>query len=67
VSAPEIDRAKHGVDILEHVLEGVHTEETCRSSGSSVRERSMRPWPGTHVVSAVQVQVIVDQDRDDTE
>jgi hypothetical protein len=66
VSGSRIDRAKHDVDILEHVLKGVHAEEPRGESDSAVLDVRIRQWPGGHGLSAVQVQVL-DPEPDDTE
>ena len=66
-SRVQIDRRKHEVDIIEHVLEGVHTEVT---PDALDRVASLDvdgfPWPLGIVASAVEVQVVAERD-DSTE
>jgi hypothetical protein len=58
-----IDREKHEVDVAEHVLGGVRTED-----GAGVRahivalDAGLRGWPLGLVASAVQVQVLDAED-----
>jgi hypothetical protein len=72
MSPGPIDRDKHDVDVLEHVIMGVHTElseaggpgpvEGRQSQGSHV---GVHAWLGGTVFSAVQVQVLPDDETDE--
>jgi len=62
---PGIDRRKHEVDVLEQVLKGVRTESAEHGSEPHVVDLSLRSWLGGAVASAVQVQIIDDDDRDE--
>jgi hypothetical protein len=61
---PGIDRRKHEVDVLEQVLKGVHAEPAEPDSAPHVVGLSLRRWLGGSVASAVQVQIIEDDDSD---
>jgi hypothetical protein len=50
-----IDRRKHEVDVLEHVMKGLHAE---RAGAPHVVDHGVRPWAGGVVSSTVHVQVI---------
>jgi hypothetical protein len=54
VTLDHIDRAKHAVDILEHVTKGVQARETYRRSAPDVIDVHINPWLGGYVISAVQ-------------
>jgi hypothetical protein len=59
---PEIDRSKHDVDVLEQVFRGVHTEAAEPTSVPHVVDLSISPWVAGDVISAVQVEVLPDDD-----
>jgi hypothetical protein len=60
---PRIDRRKHEVDVLEHVMKGVRTQVPGRGGGLHVVERDIRGWTAVTVKSAIKVEV-VDDDPD---
>jgi len=62
---PGIDRRKHEVDVLEQVLKGVRTEPAEHGTEPHVVGLSVRRWLGGAVASAVQVQIIDDDDSDE--
>jgi hypothetical protein len=64
VSGELIDREKYDVDILEHVVKGVHAEEIQRASDPHLAGLNPRAWLRGHVLAAVQVPV---SDMDDDE
>ena len=57
-----IDRAKHAVDVMEHVLKGVHTDEPRASHLAHLDRGEAREWLGGAVMSAVQIQMWENED-----
>jgi hypothetical protein len=64
VSSALIDREKHDIDILEHVVKGVQAEEIKRASDPHPPPLNSRGSLGGHVLAAVQVPLT---DTDDEE
>jgi hypothetical protein len=64
VARAHIDRAKHHVDILEHVCKGVRAREIESRTDPEIVDVRISPWLGGHLISAVQV---FDLDHDDTD
>ncbi|HEY7172640.1 MAG TPA: hypothetical protein VH417_17430 [Vicinamibacterales bacterium] len=61
---PGIDRRKHALDVLEHVMKGVRTQRSERGHASQPVDLRIRRWPGGTITSAIQVHVVDDDDPD---
>jgi hypothetical protein len=53
-----IDRRKHEVDVLEHVMKGVHADGAEPDRAPRTVDHGVRAWAGGVISSTVHVQVI---------